>query len=125
MSTFILNKNYTKSDVQKTLEGILISYTKTLKYLKIWTCYMHQIFIANKFVINKTERNVDLLIKYPLPLLNKPLQLKTNKLKPRSYPYKNAFKKHPIARFIKNDKTNKKTYIEDVTTKKDNKNEMI
>lgn len=66
MSIFILNKKYTKSDIWKTWKEIFISYIKTSKHLRVWAPYTHQILIANKPVVNKSKRDVNLLVEYLL-----------------------------------------------------------
>lgn len=47
----------------------------------------------SKPVINKSKRNVSLLLKHPLLLTKKPLQLQTKEPKPRGQPYKSIFKR--------------------------------
>lgn len=53
INTFILNKKHTKSDIQKTWKGILIGYTTTSKYLRIWALQTYLVLITSKQVVNK------------------------------------------------------------------------
>lgn len=93
MSTLILIEKCTKSDIQKTWRGFLIGYIETSKYLRVWASYIYQLLIASKPIVNKDDRNADLLLDYLLfAPPKKPLQLQTNEPKPRSWPRKNVSK---------------------------------
>lgn len=110
--------------MQKTLKSIFIGYIKISKYLRVWVSRTHQVFIISKLIINKNKSSKDLLIEHLLPLAKKPFQLQINKLKPKSWPYKNIFENCLIAKPIKNGKANKRIYIKDIITKKLDKDEL-
>ena len=117
MSTFIPNEKRTKSDMQKTWKGIFIDYTEILKHLRVWTPHTHQVLIANKSVVNKSKKNIDLLIEYLLLLPKKSLQPQTGKPKLRTRLCKNVLEKYPATKLIEGGKTSKRTCMEDVTEK--------
>ena len=73
MSIFIPSEKYTKSDVQKTWNGIFIGYIGISKHLKVWVPCTYQVLITSEPIINKIKKDVNLLLKDPL-MLDKPLQ---------------------------------------------------
>lgn len=111
--------------MQRTWKSIFISYMWISKYLKIWTSYIYQVLIISKPIVNKSKRDADLLIKYPLPLLKKSLWSQAGKPKLRDQHCKDLLKKHLIAKPIKNNKISKETHVIEIFTKKYNKNKLV
>lgn len=83
--------------------------------------YTHQVFITSEPTVNKSKRDVNLLIEHLLLPNKKPFQLQTNKLKPKHQPLKDAFKQCPATKPMEDSKINKKTHVEDITFKEYNK----
>lgn len=124
MSTFISNEKRTKSDVQKTCKGILISYTEISKHLRVWVSHTHQLLIRSKPVVNESRRGADLLIEHPLPPPKKPFRPQTGQPKPRGHSCKNALEKYLAAKPIEGGKISKKTCVKDITAKEYNKDKL-
>lgn len=72
VSMFILIKKHSKSDVVKTWKSILIGYTITFNYLKIWAPCSYQVLIASELVVNKSKKEVNLFMEHLLSSSNKP-----------------------------------------------------
>lgn len=73
----------------------------TFKHLSVWASCTHQIFIANEPIVNKSKRGADLLVKYPLPLLDKLLWSQTGEPKPWGRSCKNPVEKCLTAKISK------------------------
>ena len=56
VSIFTSGKKHTKSDIQKTWKEIFISYTRTLKHLKVCDSCTYQILIASNSIVNKSKK---------------------------------------------------------------------
>lgn len=76
---------------------------------------MHQVLIDSKLIISKGKKSINLLIEHLLSPPEKPLQPKTGKLKPRSWPCKNIIL---VAKRSKESKKSKKTCIKDFAIEK-------
>ena len=83
VNTHIPSEKCSKSNVYKTWNKIFISYIDITKYLKVWALRTHQVFIANKPVVNKSKWSADLLAINPISPLPKPIQLLASEPKPR------------------------------------------
>lgn len=81
---------------------------------------MYQILIISKSIVNKSKRSINLFVKYSLLYLKKHFWLQTYKLKPGGWPCK-IF----VAKFSEENKTSKKTYIEEVVAEDDDVEELI
>lgn len=85
----------------------------------MWASRTYQVFIVSKPIVNEGKRSANLLVEYPLPLLEKPLRPQIDNLKRRDWPHKNPTK------LPRESKTNKKIYSKDVITEENsNKDEM-
>lgn len=80
--------------------------------MKIWAFHIYQVLIPNKLVINKSKKNVYLLVLYSLLPLDKLVWFGNDKLKSLGYLCKKSIKKNPIA------KINKKILTNDISIKK-------
>ena len=66
ISTYISSKKYSKSDVYKTWNGIFIGYTDITKHLRTWAPKTHQVLIACKPIVNKSNRGAEFLVENPI-----------------------------------------------------------
>lgn len=73
INTYIFTKKYSKSDIYKTWNRIIIGYTDTTKHLGVWALKSYQVLIASKSIINKDKCSVKLLIENSIPPSPKPL----------------------------------------------------
>lgn len=110
----ILEEKREKYDHQRVWEEILIRYSPNIsKHFPIWALQTKQVVIASKLYIDKSEKGVKLLVKWPL---NETPSQKRKALagdpRPRRWPQKIVLTHIPI--LLKNDKP---TVVEQVLGK--------
>lgn len=61
--------------------------------MRVWVSQTHQVLIKSKLIVNKSKKGTNLLVEYPLPLIEKPIRLQTTESKPRVWPCKNTLER--------------------------------
>ena len=83
VSTHILSKKRSKSDVYKTWNRIFIGYTNITKYLRVWVPKSYQVLIAKEPIVNKLKWKSKLLVNNPMLASARPLRQYAGKPRPQ------------------------------------------